>query len=263
MEIMEQLEPRQKQEWKTGLDDHWIRTGCNDLWDAVFIAFREYRDAPPSLQMEMIRNKTSIDPFPMEKWVLDFHEKFQEKYLERADMDKEQRVFFNLLPLRLVSTEIVPYIQKYIANNNKTTKGQLQEEIIDKCIILADYRQKKKGLDKTPDEVVHLVYDYITNNIFNEIQQTSYELIQQAMKNIGHHLIIISPEENVLFDSKTWGGGVGEDNFYQDVIIVLAHPDNTYDSVGRLSYTKDGHQKISRLFHYDDDIVESLRKQIK
>ena len=79
------------------------------------------------------------------------------------------------------------------------------------------------------------------------------------MANLEHQLIIISPQEDVLFDSKTWGEGVSGSD-YQDVILVLAHPDHTYDSIGRLSYTKDGHQKISRLFHYDDDIVETLRK---
>jgi len=257
MIVMEQLEPRQKQEWKTAVDDHWIRTGCHNLWDAVFIAFREYRDATPSSQKEMIRTRTNIDNTPSAEWVDVFLEILKELYKNRKD-DEHQKTFFYLLPLKLISSEIIPYVQTYINNNSNLTMEQLHEEIIEKCMILADYRQKKKNLEKPTEEVRQLVGDCM-ESIFNMAENLSYDTIQQAMANIEHQLIIISPQEDILFDSKVWGEGV-EGCEYQDVVIVLAHPDGTYDSIGRLSYTKDGHQKISRLFHYDDDIVEALRK---
>jgi len=256
MIVMENLEPRQKQEWKTAVDDHWIRTGCHDLWDAVFIAFREYRDASPSSQKEMIRSRANIDISPSGEWVDGFFEKLKESHEDRRD-DEHQKTFFYLLPLKLISSEIIPYIQNYIDGNSPTME-QLHEEIIEKCLILADYRQKKKNFQMPNEEMRQLVSDCL-ETIFNRIEMFSYDTIQQAMANLEHQLIIISPQENILFDSKLWGEGV-EGGDYQDVIIVLAHPDGTYDSIGRLSYTKDGHQKISRLFHYDDDIVEALRK---
>lgn len=257
MNIMEPLEPRQKQEWKTAADDHWIRTGCHDLWDAVFIAFREYRDATPSAQADMIKKKTQIEPTPTETWVHAFYQRFQEKYLDRSDADASQKIFFQLLPLKLFSSEMMPYIQNYL--HPDLTMEQLHEEIIDKCAILADYRQKKKNLSMSSEEVRQLIRDYLVNVVFKDLCPLSYDKVQEAMVHLEHQLIIISPQEEILFDSKTWGEGVSGGD-YQDVIIVLAHPDNTYDSIGRLSYTKDGHQKISRLFHYDDDIVEALRK---
>lgn len=256
MIVMEQLEPRQKQEWKTAVDDHWIRTGCHDLWDSVFIAFREYRDASPSSQKDMIKNRTNIDVSPSEEWVEEFYEKLQEAYKNRED--EPHKTFFYLLPLKLISSEIIPYIQKYIEENSNLTMEQLYQEIVEKFLILTDYRQKKKNFQKPVEEIHQSVCDFLSI-IFSNIQQFSYDMIQQAMTNIEHQLIIISPQEKVLFDSKTWGEGV-DGGDYQDVIIVLAHPDGSYDSIGRLSYTKDGHQKISRLFHYDDDIVETLRK---
>lgn len=253
MMVMERLEPRQKQEWKTALNDNWIRTGCHSLWDAVFIAFREYRDASPKAQMEMIKNKTQIEPFPLDEWLRAFYERYEEKYRER---DEPLRVFFRLLPLRFFCSEMVPYLQDYLQQGDGLTMEQLREEIIDKCALLADYRQKKKGLEM--EDVRGMVRDCLTNLLFPDSFEFSYDSIQEAMANLEHQLILVSPLKEVLFDSKTWGNGVpGGD--YQDVILVLAHPDNTYDSIGRLSYTKDGHQKISRLFHYDDEIVETLR----
>jgi len=257
--VMESLQPRQKQEWKTAVDDHWIRTGCHDLWDAVFIAFREYRDATPSAQADMIKKKTQINPSPSEEWLHAFYKRFQEKYVDRADMDASQRMFFQLLPLKLFSSEMMPYLQKYIQDHPDITMEQFHVEIIDKCVILADYRQNKKHLDMLMEQVRQLVGEYLSDVLFKDLLQFSYDKIQEAMANLEHQLIIISPQEEILFDSKTWGEGVSSGD-YQDVILVLAHPDNTYDSIGRLSYTKDGHQKISRLFHYDDDIVETLRK---
>lgn len=259
MIIMESLEPRQKQEWKTALDDHWIRTGCHDLWDAVFIAFREYRDASPSTQADMIKKKTEIDCSPSEEWFQAFYQRFQEKYVDRADTDSSHRLFFQLLPLKLFASEMVPYIMNFIQQNTNLTMEQVHDEIIDKCVILADYRQKKKHLELPFEQVRQLVRDYLVDILFKDILQFSYDKIQEAMINLEHQLIIISPHEKVLFDSKTWGDGA-RDGEYQDVILVLAHPNNTYDSIGRLSYTKDGHQKISRLFHYDDDIIETLRQ---
>lgn len=258
--IMEQLQQGQKQEWKSSVDERLIRTGCRDIWDSIFIAFREYRDLSPELQQEMIRKKTNTDMSPSIEWVDSFHKTYQQKYKDRSKDDNQSfQQIFQLLPLKLVVSEIVPYIQYYITQNHNLTMPQLQEEIIDKCVLLADYRQKKKNLGLADDELAQMVRDTLTDCIFNEIHQFSYDTLQQAMTEIEHQLIIISTEEKVLFDSKTWGGGV-EGCDYQDVIILLAHPNNTYDSIGRLSYTKDGHQKISRLFHFDDDIVETLRK---
>lgn len=253
--VMEALQPRQKQEWKTAVDDHWIRTGCHSLWDAVFVAFREYRDAGPEVQKEMIRKKTKTDNALLEEWLRSFYQQYEEMYEERPPA---LRAFFKLLPLKLFSLEMMPYLENYIKNDQDLTLEQLQEEVVDKCILLADYRQKKKNLDF----MVHpMVRDSLTGMLFKDlVPALSYDRIMEGMSNLQHQLIILSPEEEVLFDSKTWGEGMtGGD--YQDVILVLAHPDNTYDSIGRLSYTKDGHQKISRLFHYDDDIVEALRKQ--
>jgi hypothetical protein len=260
MMIMGTLEPRQKQEWKTAMDDHWIRTGCSDLWDAVFIAFREYRDAAPSTQTAMIKDRTKVDNCPTEGWVGALHQRFQEKHKDRGDGDENEKLFFQLLPLKLFTTEMVPYIQNYISHNAGLTMEQVHEEIIDKCKILAEYRQQKKKLEIPPEQLENVVCDYLRNNVLKGLEQISYDSIQEAMTNIEHQLIIISPQEKVLFDSKTWGEGI-DGGEYQDVIIVLAHPDNTYDSIGRISYTKDNHQKISRLFHYDDDIIENLRKQ--
>lgn len=251
---METLGPRQKQEWKSTLDDHWIRTGGHDLWDAVFMAFRDYRDASPSSQMEMIRQKTGIrQQQPSQGWV----DVFYEKMSDASAVDKEG--FFYLIPLRMISSEIIPYTKKFIAENNEIGMDQLQEEIIDKCILLAEYRQQKKNIQKTTSDIQDDVKGFLTT-IFKSMQPFSYDEIQEAMVNIGNQLIMISPQQEILFDSKTWKDGM-EDGEYQDVIIVLSHPDGTCDSVGRYSFTKDGHQKISRLFHYDDDVVDALRKK--
>lgn len=252
---METLGPRQKQEWKSNLDDHWIRTGGHDLWDAVFMAFRDYRDASPSSQTEMIRARTGLHPRPSHGWV----DVFYQKVVDASASVDNDGFFFNLLPLRMVSSEIIPYTKNFITENTDLEIDQLEEEVMDKCLLLAEYRQQKKNIQKTADEVREEVVGFLTN-IFKSIQPFSYDEVQQAMVEIGHQLIIISPQQDILFDSKTWKDGV-EGGDYQDVVIVLSHPDGTYDSVGRYSFTKDGHQKISRLFHYDDDVVDALRKK--
>jgi hypothetical protein len=251
MMVMEKLAFRQKQEWKSGTDSHWVRTGCSGLWDAVLTAFRDYRDAPPASQLEMIRERTGLaPPQPSEEWVGAFHEKLKEGAADREE------VFFHILPKKLLSQEIIPYMQRYIQETPNLGMGQLHEEIVDKCFVLAEYRQTKKNLPYTTEELRDLVRGFL-HKLFREMDQITQEDIQQAMERLEHQLVLLTPQEKVLFATQNPDGG------YQDVVLVLAHPDNTYDSIGRISYTKDGHQKISRLFHYDDEAVEALRKNLE
>lgn len=245
MMIMEKLEPRQKQEWKPSLNDHWIRTGCRDLWDAVFLAFRDYRDGSPSRQWEIIQEKTQWGS--SKEWVSSFYKILQSEH-ESKDEQEITGAFFYLLPLKLIKTELVPYLLNYM--EEMRTMEQFQEEILDKCLLLVKYRQKKKNWE---DENLETQVREYLQGILKRIQFISYEDVRKGMFHLEHQLIILSTEEKVLFDTKT------EDSIYQDVLLVLAHPDGTYDSIGRLSYTKDGNQKISRLFHYDDPMIEALR----
>ena len=154
-----------------------------------------------------------------------------------------------MLPLKLIISEILPYLLKYI-ENDPDGMDPFYEEVVDKCLLLVKYRQKKKNMED--EQLEAQVKDYL-QRIIKRSQLFSYEDVRQGMMNIGYQLIILSTDEKILFDTKT------DEDVYQDVIIILAHPDGSYDSIGRLSYTKDGNQKISRLFHYDDPIVEALR----
>ena len=254
--IMDALRRGQKQEWKSqhwGGD--WVRTGCDGLWDAVLLAFREYREAPD--QKRMIREKTGIsEQTPSPEWLSDLYTDLYEASLQK---DKENnKLFFKLVPLRLFSSEIIPYTQKFISDNPEASMEEVMEEVVDKCLLLAEYRQTKKNIQLPTEEVKTDVRTFL-EKIIRKTQHCSYEVVVDVMNRLEHHLLIISPQEKVLFDSKTWKNGT-MDGQYRDVILVMAHPDGSYDSIGRLSYTKDGHQKISRLFNYDDHVMELLRK---
>ena len=140
--------------------------------------------------------------------------------------------------------------------NPDASMNDVMEEVVDKCLLLAEYRQTKKKVDLATEQVMTDVRSFL-EKVMRKTQQCSYDVVADAMNRLEHHLLIISPQEKVLFDSKT---STTTDGQYRDVILVMAHPDGSYDSIGRLSYTKDGHQKISRLFNYDDHVMELLRK---
>jgi hypothetical protein len=125
-------------------------------------------------------------------------------------------------------------------------------------------------LKKIKDEEnlpIHEVRDIITSYIQKQMKRVqtdnvlSYDDLQKACINLGNHVIIVTANDRILFDSFTWKDGIIGSDFW-DTLVILAHPDNHYDSIGRLSYTKDKHQKISRLFHYDDILIESIRKKM-
>ena len=226
---------RQKQEWRSELDGRWVRTGCNGLWDAVLLAFRDYREADPTRQSELLAERTGVCREGLS-------EGWEEVFYDRLCGDE---LVARLLPRKLVFTEVVPYIRRYVTEENTT---QLEEEVADKCFLLAEYRQEKKGGE--PVEGLRERIASLLRSVF--VAKPSHDEMRAVVEQMGNQLIVLSPREEVLFDS----GGDG----CRDVIIVLAHPDGSYDSVGRMSFTKDGHQKISRLFRCDDDVVEALRK---
>lgn len=258
MMIMEPLALRQKQEWKNTMGGNWVRTGCDGLWDAVLLAFREYRET--SDQKNMIQEKTGISKqTPSSEWVNDLYRKLQEASLEKEDGTNEKdHVFFKLIPLRLFSAEIIPYLQKFMADNRGASLEEVMEEVADKCLLLGEYRQTKKKIPMSEEEIKTHIRTFL-EKMMRQTQKCSYDVVVEAMNRLEHHVIMISPKENVVFDSKLWKDGM-EGGEYRDVILVMVHPDGTYDSLGRLSYTKDGHQKISRLFNYDDPVIELLRK---
>jgi len=258
---MQTLLSREKKEWKSQIDDQWVRTGSNNVWDAIFMAFRDYRDATPSAQKNIIteRTKISINEKPVSQLVDDIGDRFVELYKNKQDEEEIVKQFFYLVPSRLIASEIIPYIKEYVVqNNNDVNKSMLYNEILEKCCLLGNYRQKKKMPDVEDD--ISKDFDVVITKIFNELEKPiSFDLLQEAMRNVEYHLIIISPTEEVLFDSRTWKEGILDSDYY-NVVIILSHPDGSYDSIGRMSYTKDGHQKISRLFNYDDECIEVLRK---
>ena len=258
MMIMETLGRGQKQEWKSeSLGGNWVRTGCDGLWDAVMLAFREYREA--SDQKSMIRDKTGIlEPTPSQDWLSDLYTDLYEASLHKDEEETEKKLFFKLIPLRLFSSEIIPYIQKFMSENPDASMKEVMEEVVDKCLLLAEYRMTKKKIDLPTEQVRTNVHTFL-EKVMRQTQQCSYDVVVDAMNRLEHHLLILSPQEKVLFDSKTWKTAT-TDGQYRDVILVMAHTDGSYDSIGRLSYTKDGHQKISRLFNYDDGVMEMLRK---
>ena len=150
-----------------------------------------------------------------------------------------------------MASEIVPYAQKHFP---QMALAELEDEVADKCFLLAEYRQAKKGVD-VPGGLRENVRAFL-EPAFCSLRSSlaSHDRVREAMGKLGNQLIVVSPTEEVVFDSGDGGDG-------RDVVVVLAHPDGSFDSVGRVSYTKDGHQKISRLFRCDDEVVEMLRRR--
>lgn len=239
---MEPLGLRQKKEWRAGLDDRWVRTGCRGLWDAVFLAFRDYREASPVGQAAMIEEKAGV----RETWGAGWEEKMCSKLYDGSGNDE---LVAKLLPRRLMVSQVIPYVQNNLMGG---TLAGLEEEVADKCFLLVEYRQEKKGV--APVEGLRDRVRAFLEPAFCLLRSSlaDYGQVGAAMGKLGAQLIVVTPQEGVLFDS----GGGGD----LDVVIVLAHPDGTFDSVGRVSHTKDGHQKISRLFRCDDEVVEMLRR---
>lgn len=264
--MMEVLMPREKKDWKTTIDPRWVRTGCTGLWDAVFMAFRDYRDAVPQTQADMIKERSMV---PMENDFQDLPQRMEDFIYRREFDDDEQEelaeaveFYRSLISNRLFRAELLPYMVSFIRDSPHVNLECIRAEAYDKSVLLGEYRlKKKKNHEGVEVDDITKQFQIVISSFFTEAgAPVSYDVLQQACKNMEYHVIIMSPQLRVVFDSKTWGNGI-DDAEFNDVIVLLAHPGGNYDSVGRMSYTKDGNQKISRLFHYDDEVIHFLRNK--
>lgn len=252
---MEILAPREKKEWNAETDARWIRTGCHDIWDAIFMAFRDYREATPEQQHAIIQNKTKTTCRVQLSSIIDDIP----NYIYVEDDNELRYIYRELVPSKVFHSELIPYLNSYVKPD--MIDDDIIHETIEKSVLLGEYRYKKKKKHQLLDDInVSECFNTFLKSVFEELRtrKVSYDIVQQVAVSMEYHVIIVSPNEKVLFDSKTWNKGI-EDADYNDVIIIMETPSGKYESIGRISSTKDGHQKVSRLFHYDDVAVQKLR----
>jgi len=265
-----------------------IRTGCRNIWDAIFWVFRDYRELDTETKQEnKIREKTGLEVKNNKNVVEQMDEVkaiLQRDYAETEaedddenEMDEDtvnRRVFFSLLNMRLLETELYPYLEDFVKNRaSKCEWKEVQEEWLEKSFLLAEYRvekkMNKKGISPKKEDMEKVrdsIEQYLLNRFPSDPCSPSYDRIQQACGQMGYNVILISPSEKVLFDSLTWKDG-GEDknidSSFMDNILILAHPDGSYESLGTFSYTKEGLQKITRIFSAESDIICYLRREME
>jgi hypothetical protein len=262
---MEVLGLRERKEWESVNHPRLLRTGCTDVWDAIFWSIREYRDADTPRRLELIRKYTRMDPQKrmsverIKRVCEDILRDSQEEEDEENE-NEDRDMFFSLFSRRLLETELFPFMMEYIENESSDWT-RIREEMMDKSNLLAEYRlkklAKKTGGSTTIEEVAPMIKRYLGSRFDTEAGAVSYDTIWEACLMLDYHVLILSSEEKLLFDSYTWKE-IPESDF-RECIIILSHVEGGYESIGVYSFTKDNHQKISRLFGHDDELVMALR----
>jgi len=265
---MEVLGLRERREWESVNHPRLLRTGCADVWDAIFWSIREYRDADAPRRVELIRKYTRMDPQKrmsmerMKRVCGDMLKELQDANHEDEENENEDRdMFFSLFSRRLLETELFPFMMEYIENESTDWK-MIREEMMDKSILLAEYRlkrltKKSGGSTITIEQIAPMIKRYLGSRFDTEAGAVSYDTLWEACLMLDYHVLIMSSEERLLFDSHTWKEIPDSD--FRECVIVLSHVEGGYESIGVYSFTKDNHQKISRLFGHDDELVVALR----
>lgn len=251
---METLKIGEKKDWATSLDPQLMRTGCKNLWDAVFMCFANYRNLSEEEQLRMIEEKGVIIK-SSEKNVKDWVEKFRFLLYETSKNqdDPDNKLFFTLLSLRFLELELFPFLHESIPED--ISKKSFQQEIEEKVLLLAEYRLKKKAKEfnlSDVEESIHIILEKIFTQLWEDPLPEGD--LNNVSKNLGVHILCISSDQTILFDSFEKNTEI-----FQENIVVLVH-ENSFDSVGRCTTTRNGHKKLSRLFGYEDPFIVALRK---
>lgn len=249
---MELLRPGDKQIWETELDSNLMRTGCKDIWDAVFTCFTNYRNATEDEKKQILSEKQAYisKKENVEDWINSFRSVL---YATTGRKDNDTEIFFNLLSLRFIEKELLKYL--YTSLPPETTKEQFCEEVLDKTLLLAEYRLKKKANEFTLEDVQDSI-EHVVKDVLEEALESPLPIddLYRVSKNIGYHIVLINGDGDILFDSK-------EEDDYLETILVLVL-ENGYESLGRYSVIKGNQKKLSRLFPCDDPLLEKLRSDL-
>lgn len=259
---MEVLSRGEKREWEGNtLDEHLMRSGCVDLWDAVFTSFSWYRELKTrEKQQAEIQKRLGDMTGELKDWVNRVRNELYYRHTQSIESeDTDLKIFFNLFSLKILEASFLPFLREL---NPEFTKDQFCEETRKAVLSIAEYRLKKKARDVSFDEVkdpVLRVFEEILKAAFDQSRgDIPDEYLIKAGEELEHNLILISPEEKVLFDTRQ----LIPDSEFWDNILVLVLPTG-YESIGRISFTRDGHKKLSRIFPFDDPVIVHLRSHLK
>lgn len=260
---MEVLQRGQKQQWKSSLDENLMRTGCNSLWDSVFCCFGNYRSASEEEKLRIIQDKQP-DAFSEEEddssleSTTDLVQSFRKALYDIASgkPDKDQKIFFAVLSLRFLEMELFPYLKEEL--DEEISRDDFKTEIQEKVMLLAEHRLKKKAKELSLEDVEEPILN-VLHSLFQTIF-SSFSLPEQKLSDlaqeVGYNIIVLSGEDEVIYDSFL---SDEEANKYKDTIVVRMDTEGNFESIGRLSSTKDGNKKLSRIFVFDDSFIQKLR----
>jgi hypothetical protein len=263
---MQRVKAREKVEWESLNEPCWMRTGSEDIWDAIMWAYKDYRDASADERRVLMRQRLGCIPQP--RPLSDLLAQVMEAIETDEDDDSDERkIFFTFVPPKVQKTDLAASCSEYIrARPDVTTWDMVEKYIVETCSSLAETTRRAR-FDSREVSLCDIqpFIELFLRRVFSTLDHTprvDYDHLNHVCRQAHIHVVVLSPSERILFDSLTWGNDAVRD-LQRDVILVLSHPDGSYDSIGRYSYTKDGSKKICRLFSPDDDVIATLRHSQK
>jgi len=255
---MRDLRVGEKEEWSSPAEPCWMRTGCENIWDAILWAYKDYRESTPPQRLVIQRQRLG-EEVSLERPTGDaLYEVIQIMQTDDNDSD-DKKIFHTFIPPRVQKTQLATLVERTLNETDNT--HSLKDVLITNSVLLAGERINKKfnSGEFSVDEIRPYLETYIKNTLQNldlEQKNVSFDILRKVCKDVGFNLLLIAPNERVLFDSQD-----GRKN-EMETIVVLAHPTGSYDSLGRFSFTRDGSKKIARLFPPDDDVITALRQGV-
>jgi len=251
------LQPGERELYDSPFNPNQIRIGAQDKNDAICQPFAVYRNADPEEQKRFQTERVIVstrEPLTCEQKM----EQLKKILLGQSSLpgggsEDQEQVFQNVLSPRIVETKILPELERTVGKDWKDVATQVKKQCVEvgKRRLYKIMGEKEKEIQEIMSELFLPYLDTILSQVSPE-QEGEKEMshLSKTAQRLEHDIILLTPEEKVLFDSHLE---------FPHVVLVLAHPDGRYDSIGRRSYLKDGKQKISRIFDSQDPFILYLR----
>lgn len=277
------LELNKLQKYSSLFFDNLVRQGNlhpenpNHFWNALFMAFRDYRNlSSPSDQIEYIHKQRIEMSNKMIKkdWLkyMEGHIQILPEFTRRFVKDEKMNpILQKLLPNKeVLMDDILSQLSEY-DNLYETICKELEQSFLQELSMI-EKREKKKISQEKKDKCLGIFKQYI-QDIWSQSEESVFHLFVNETKDIQKNIDIYAipyylsllnvkvffidyKTRDLLLWNEYYESHIKNEDDCDNYILLVSHDNRIFESLGVIYPDDDKNVQVCRLFTKEDEIIQ-------